>query len=92
MSNKPKGTDFSEIVFNDMRLTTREMFLLFLLYQLVDSHNRCYLNYSALMKRARCSFNSLKKYLKHLEEYGYITLVKENSKLEYIQMLFNSVK
>lgn len=73
-----------EIAFNDVRLSLQEVAVLLMLYQFSDNNFRCYLSYSALRKYARCSLNSLKKYLRNLEEYGYIKLAKINNKIEFI--------
>ncbi len=88
--NKLEADDVTKIVCNDERLSLQEEFLVIILYHFSDNNLRCFLNYSALRKYARCSLNSLKKYLRHLEEYGYVTPTKTNNRIEYIQLHLTS--
>lgn len=82
-SKMARGIIMPDFIMNDERLSTGAMIVYMTLCSYSRNKSFCFPGKETLMHHARCSFNTLQKYLNQLIEYGYLKLTKINGRIFY---------
>lgn len=78
-----RGTIVPDFIMDDERLSTGAIMVYTSLCSYSRNKNFCFPGKETLMHHARCSFNTLQKYLTQLIQYGYLKLTKINNRIFY---------
>lgn len=78
-----QGPIMPDFIGDDERLSTGAMITYMTLSSYCRNKNYCFPGKETLMQHARCSFNTLQKYLNQLIEYGYLKITKINGRIYY---------
>ncbi len=78
-----RGTIVPDFIMDDERLSAGAIMVYTSLCSYSRNKNFCFPGKETLMHHARCSFNTLQKYLTQLIQYGYLKLTKINNRIFY---------
>lgn len=78
-----QGPIMPDFIMSDERLSTGAMVVYMTLCSYSRNKSFCFPGKETLMHHARCSFNTLQKYLDQLIEYGYLKITKIAGRIFY---------